>query len=167
MEPNKEPSEKPTSDMPVEDPLWGPNGERPEEVIGIFDGCQGSYYQIPVELYPNLGLEALEVHFESDQTSEEAFVLIQIQTIDMQYETGIKVLNQLETLDRDDIEQLLESLHFHPEDADWTLIFSADTAFEASDDWCEMKADIITQGIGVLLSIHNDDCGADSVNNHW
>tara|TARA_R110002167_G_scaffold7148_5_gene33712 strand:- start:7356 stop:7859 length:504 start_codon:yes stop_codon:yes gene_type:complete len=167
MEPNKDSSEKPTNDCHQGEPLWGSGEERPEDDIAIFSSCQGSYTNIPVELYPNLGLVALECHFEPDQTSQEAFMLIQIQTIDMEYHTGIKVFNQLETLDRDDIEQMLEELHYHPEDADWTLIFCTDCQHEADEDWTEMKADIILEGIGVLLSIHNEDCGADSVNNHW
>jgi hypothetical protein len=156
MEFTKTPAEDDTDNTTREDPLRGPDLERPDFGPAIFDLVSGNVFKVPVEHSSIQALEHFSVHFDADPTSEEAQLLIQVLDNDGYYQTGFISITDLETYDWDAIDLMLEELVYHDNCDQFTSVFCAETAIEALDDWTVMVGQIMTSGIAVLLDYIGD-----------
>jgi len=150
MEFTKTPAEDDNDNTTREDPLRGPDLERPDFGLAIFEVESGCLTDLPVMLTESDQVIHFSVYMDSDPFDEDTYYLMMIKDNDGNIHGGFMQADPVETHDWSTIAAVVDEVVNHGYSADFTFDFSVNCDIEADEKYTEMTDFILDNGIGVL-----------------
>lgn len=139
-----------------EDPLRGPDLERPDFGLAIFEVEAGCLTDLPVMLTESDQVRHFSAFMDSDPFDEDTYYLMTIKDNDGNIHGGFMQADAIETHDWSSIAAVVDEIQNHGDSADFTFDFTVKCDIEADEKYDEMCEFIQDNGIGLLRAFIED-----------